>query len=250
MDKRIVLTTDIIKNYHLDITIRHKISLLDLTLRHKFSLVLRPLPILKRNKTTTRRFHRQSVTEKINNTSFIQEHALKRAPLALQEFASVIVEEIICAKDVETLAHFDCLTLTVPNTTTVDPHYHSIIRQKLMYVDWVRMHGLDINCPRCESGVLVNDRINFSKNKILFPIFVIDGPPIWSMVMSMTCPCCRACLQANSSEILCRLPGYARLSYPVELKYAIDNKNSHIGSSATAVFELLMLTYGNGDLCS
>ena len=35
----------------------------------------------------------------------------------------------------------------------------------------------------------------------------------------------------------------------MESKYAL-NKNSHIGQSATTVFDLLMPTYGNGDLCS
>jgi len=42
---------------------------------------------------------------------------------------------------------------------------------------------------------------------------------------------------------------YARQAYPVETKHAL-NKNLHIGRSATDVMDLLMTTYGNGDLCS
>lgn len=113
------------------------------------------------------------------------------------------------------------------------------------------MYDIDIVCRRCNQGVfLKNDRTNFSKNKILFPIFVIDGPPLWCMIMSMTCPCCHWRVNTNDGEILCQLPGYARASYPVKTKYALSNKNCHIGLSATQVMDLIMPTYGNGDLCS
>jgi len=112
------------------------------------------------------------------------------------------------------------------------------------------MCGLDVGCPCCKKGILYNDRTNFSKNKLLFPIFGVDGPPMWAMVMSMKCPTCKYRVNANSGETLCNLPAYARDAYPVETKCAFDNKNSHLGSSATCVFDLLMTTYGNGDLCS
>jgi len=36
----------------------------------------------------------------------------------------------------------------------------------------------------------------------------------------------------------------------VETKYAFDNKNSHLGKSITNTIDLIMPTYGNGDLCS
>jgi len=140
--------------------------------------------------------------------------------------------------------------MTVPalQQSIMSAGYHSIVGQKLLHVDW-NMYDLEIKCPHCRNGVLQNDRTNFSKNKLLFPMFVIDGPPMWAMVMSMTCPCCRHRVNANASEILCNLPAYARAGYPVESKYAL-NKNSHLGVSATTVFDLLIPTYGNGDLCS
>jgi len=98
-------------------------------------------------------------------------------------------------------------------------------------------------------GLLQNDRTNFSKNKLLFPTFIIDGPPMWVMAMSMTCNKCRHHVNDNAGEVLCTLPAYARNAYPVETKYA-TNKNSHLCISATSVFDLLMPTCGNGDLCS
>jgi len=112
------------------------------------------------------------------------------------------------------------------------------------------MCGLDIACPRCKNGMLENDRTNFSKNKILFPVFCIDGPPLWCMIQSMTCPRCHYREDSNDGEIICSLPAYARNVYPVEAKYCFDHKHSHLARSATSVFDLLMTTYGNGDLCS
>ena len=131
----------------------------------------------------------------------------------------------------------------------MSPHYHSIVGQRLLCVDWVKMFGLEVNCPRCPSGVLYNDRTNFSKNKILFPIFSIEGPPQWCMVMSMVCQSCRGRYPANSDAVLRQLPAYARSAYPVDTKYALP-KNSHLSKSSTQLLDLLMPTYGNGDLCS
>ena len=49
--------------------------------------------------------------------------------------------------------------------------------------------------------------------------------------------------------MLSSLPAHTRAAHPVESKHAL-NKNSHIGQSATSVFDLLVPTCGNGDLCS
>jgi len=192
-----------------------------------------------------------AVTDMVKDPNFVKAHDTSAAPLAMLALAKTVVERIINCRQVNTDNYFSGLTLTVPPTRNfMDPHYHSIVGQKLLYVDWKTMHGIDISCLRCGRADLKNDRTNFSKNKILFPIFEIDGPPLWCMVQSMVCPRCKWRVNANSSEILCRLPAYARNSYPVETKCAFDAKNSHIGRSATAVMDLLMPTYGNGDLCS
>jgi len=114
----------------------------------------------------------------------------------------------------------------------------------------LRFYQLDILCPTCNNGTLVNDRTNYSKNKILFPIFQLDGPPQWCMVMSMTCRRCRSRHGANDGEILTHLPSYISSQCPVEPKYALKGNNSHLGRTSTQVFDMLMTTYGNGDLCS
>jgi hypothetical protein len=97
----------------------------------------------------------------------------------------------------------------------------------------------------------VNDRTNFSKNKLLFPIFGLEGKTAWGMVMSMTCPKCKTRINANDGAVLASIPSYAATAYPVQSNFALSNKNCHLGRSATDVFDLLsMPIYGNGDLCS
>ena len=192
-----------------------------------------------------------SVTTILKDPRHAKFHKASNAPAAMLAFAKVVVEGIILNRAVDTANHFDGLTMTVPaNQQSTEPHYHSIVGQKLLYVDWKRMYGLDITCPRCKRCHLKNDRTNYSKNKILFPVFVMEGPPLWCMVMSMVCPCCRSRINSNSGEILSKLPAYARVAYPVDTKYALENKNCHLGKSATNIMDLIMPTYGNGDLCS
>ena len=96
---------------------------------------------------------------------------------------------------------------------------------------------------------MVNDRTFFSKNKHLFPLFGLDGPPSWCIVMSMTCCKCKMRYDANDGAIFSSLPAYAVSSYPVEPTYALD-KVCHFTKSATMTVDLLMPTYGNGELCS
>jgi len=193
-----------------------------------------------------------SVTAKMSNDSFLKEFKDSRAPLPMIAFAGTAMEKIVGrGKNNNLFDYVDGLTITVPDTKeAMTPAYHSIVGQKLLYVDWIKIFGLKVQCPRCPTGTLQNDRTNFSKNKILFPIFDLDGPPSWAMVQSMVCVCCRVRMNANTDAVICQLPAYARNCYPVESKYAIPNKNCHIGRTATAVMDLLMPTYGNGDLCS
>lgn len=193
-----------------------------------------------------------SVNQLLQDPKHVEKHATSRVPLAMLAFAKVVMNKIVNPSGINTHEYFNGITITVPATkdTLMGPQYHSIVGQKLLLVDWNRMYGIDIKCPRCKRGILEQDRSNFSKNKILFPIFVIDGPPLWCMVKPMECPCCFSKLASNCGEVLCQLPAYARNAYPVDTKYALEKKNSHLGKTATNMFDLLMPTYGNGDLCS
>jgi len=46
------------------------------------------------------------------------------------------------------------------------------------------------------------------------------------------------------------MPEYAASSYPVESTYAQANNSCHLSRNATKVFSTIMVTYGNGELCS
>ena len=193
----------------------------------------------------------KEVMAKLNHQPFVDGHANTRAPLAMLAFASVVVEKIVRDKT-KIFEYFHDLTLHVPPTKDMheNPHYHAIVGQQLLLIDWIKLCGLDIQCPGCDRATLVNDRTNFSKNKLLFPAYKIDGAPAWCMVMSMKCPCCRVRHWANDAKILTCIPAFAAAAYPVETKYALPNKNCHIGRCATQAFDILMTTYGNGDVCS
>ena len=138
--------------------------------------------------------------------------------------AMVVVDEIV-RKKLESL-YFNGLPFTVPHYNHAGPQYHSIMGQKLLLVDWMKTHGLS-SCPCPDAscaGSLSNDRTNFSKNKVLFPIFGIDAPPSWCVVMSsMVCGSCKRLFDANDGEVLFSLPAYAAATYPVETNYAQSN---------------------------
>ena len=129
------------------------------------------------------------------------------------------------------------------------PRCHSVVGQRPLLVDWQKMCGLHVTRPGCNVRLL-KDRTNFSKNKVLFPIFHLDGPPSWSMNVVMMCPSCRGRCSSNDGETLVQLPARAASAHPVKSKHALQNRSCHIGRSTTDVFDALMTTHDNGDFCS
>jgi len=193
----------------------------------------------------------QAVSTLVSNAAFVEKHKSKQAPLAMMAFANEVAEKIIHPK--RTCDYFQGLVMEVPDCKEADenPQYHAIVGQRLLLVDWGRTHGLQIPCPdgHCQ-GTLSNDRTNFSKNKTLFPIFGLEGPPSWCIVMSMVCGKCQRRFDANDGEVLVNLPDYAADAYPVDTAYALPNYASHLSRNTTDVFASLILTYGNGEMCS
>jgi len=195
------------------------------------------------------------VMTKVEDESFVKEHSNKEAPLPFIALASY-VQKTMLGRRINQEAYNKCFHLgrfVVPATNDMhnNPHCHSVVGQQLLLVDWKTTHGLVLTCGMAScAGTLVNARTNFSKNKALFPMFMIDGPPIWCVVQTLACSCCKRNVKANDSETLCRLPAFVAADYPVDLKYAVGGKHSHIGRGATNVFDQIMTTYANGDLCS
>jgi len=203
------------------------------------------------NNDLTSSYFCAAVTKLVEDEGFAKKHKDKRAPLAIMAFADEVADKVIRQK--RTSEFFHQSTVEVPDCEEAcdNPHYHSIVGQKLMLVDWERSHGLQIPCPdaTCQ-GHLSNDRTNYSKNKTLFPIFDLNGAPTWCIIMTMVCTNCRRQFDANDGEVLVNLPDYAANTYPVDTTYAFPNFASHLSRNTTDVFASLILTYGNGEMCS
>ena len=113
----------------------------------------------------------EAVTALVKDAAFSDRHKNKGAPLAMIAFAKTVMEKIVLPKnDALFRSHFNGLAITVPDyECCLEPHYHSIIGQKLLLVDWIRVYGADIPCPdRQCNGRLHNTRTNFSKSKLYF----------------------------------------------------------------------------------
>jgi hypothetical protein len=173
------------------------------------------------------------------------------APLGMLAFASFVFERVMKSPAQVNFESLFCeMTMTIPAFhDSANATYHSVVGQKLVVVDWKRFYPqLFIPCPTC-GGDLKQDRSNFSHNRSLFAIHGLDGPPSWAMVMNYRCQgTCKRRIAANSGELLCCLPEHIANQYPVDPRYARGNQ--HIAKCATDVFEEIILTYTNGDLCS
>ena len=176
-----------------------------------------------------------------------------RAPNTIQALAEYVTKTCLERKrNIGPLKHFFTgMTFTVPpcseNTSAL---YHSVVGQKLLVVDWeLFFPKLTLCCPHCNKGKLKRGRSTFSHNNTIFPIFGLDGPPAWALVQVYRCEGgCGCTTHANNGNLLAKLPPFASAAYPVEPKYARGIQ--HIDKNATSLFDELMLTYGNGDLCA
>ena len=203
-------------------------------------------------------FFCKAVQDKLKDDQFMLNKDVvgNSAPLPMVAFATVVIEKIINNPNIDNDNYFDGLTMTVPKCqeSYSNKEYHSIQGVDLHFVHWKKMMDIDIKCP-C-GGILQHDCSHFSKNKIIFPIFNLDGQPSWAIVTPMRCngkrsdgQPCKNRADSNTGEILSRLPHHLRSCYPVEPKYALGNKNSHLGRKTTEILvDSLMGTYGNGDL--
>ena len=114
-----------------------------------------------------------AVSDMVEDSSFQAKHKAKNAPLAMVAFASEVVEKVVHNnKDVFDYYFNGGLSITVPDSPNAhnNPHYHSIVGQKLFLVDWRKTCGISPACPdrNCNGAKLINQRTNFSKT--YFPI--------------------------------------------------------------------------------
>jgi len=92
----------------------------------------------------------KAVSEMTSDVSFRDKHKNKGAPLAIVALACEVSKKIIRSED-EFGQHFKGLTFTVPpcNDSNNNPHYHSIVGNNLLLVDWPKTHGITVACQVC-----------------------------------------------------------------------------------------------------
>ena len=171
----------------------------------------------------------KAVSTLVVNPSFPEKHKAKMAPLAVMAFAETVAKDIIERK--KHSDYFTGVSMTVPPCPEAcnNQHYHCIVGTKFLHADWEQIHGVQVPCPdgTCR-GILQHDRSNCSKNKTLFLIFNLEGPPSWCIFMKLTCRCCRRDYNANEGDVLVNLPDHLADEYPVETNYAFKEFSSHL----------------------
>ena len=195
----------------------------------------------------------EAVGKLVTNVEFQTKHKSKCAPLAVLALATEVSDKIVRHKDKDVLHEcFDGLEMIVPPCHQHNnPHCHSTSGAKLLCVDWERMFNVQVPCPDANcTGALKTDRTNFSKNQTLFPTFGLDGSPCWCIVVVLVCPCCRRRFSSNEADVLVNLPEHAASACPVETTCALPSCSCHLSRNAAEVFSTIVVTCGNGELCS
>lgn len=88
---------------------------------------------------TPRDFH-DGVTTMVQDLNFLESTKSSRAPLPMLAFAKVVVDQVLRPRSMETHDYFNGITITTPELRQhMSPECHSIVGQKLLYVDWKKM---------------------------------------------------------------------------------------------------------------
>jgi len=105
----------------------------------------------------------------IKDAAFLEGHKSCRAPLAMVAFAKVVVEKIIRNAQVDIGNYFKGMTITVPDVPQLMiPSYHAIVGQKLIYMDWQRMHGITSIAQRAKTTICSMEEATSPKTRYYF----------------------------------------------------------------------------------
>ena len=134
-------------------------------------------------------------------------------------------------------------------TTQPSHFYYPICGLKMIYLDWKMIFpNLKLDCPNCHRGPLLHYRTNFSKERLLFPLFDGTGAPTLCVLMKYKCQLCNVIISANNGRLLQSLPSNIRQVYPVEPRFA--HGRFHFAISASDDLQFLMRTYANAKFVS
>lgn len=119
------------------------------------------------------------------------------------------------------------------------PLYHSIQGMTVFIVRWeVISPGVFLSCTASACpGELIHDRMDFTKNCQLTPIYTLSGGPMWACSMQYVCNSCKKRVMGNCGNLLRTLPVRLRDLYPVYPRYAIGPQ--HFSRDFTDWLELM-----------
>jgi hypothetical protein len=107
-----------------------------------------------------------------------------------------------------------------------------------------------LKCFDCNGGELISKQYDFKQHGYATPIFDISGRTDWACSMMYKCNKCEARCKGNDGRLLAMLPPQYRNAYPVDPRYALENKETHINKSFSKAMDKLMITHGNGEQLS
>jgi hypothetical protein len=138
------------------------------------------------------------------------------------------------------------------NKTQQPDYYYSQLEGNTIYlVCWeLNIPGIVLPCFECKKGELIHDKYDFQQHGYSTPIFDISGRTDWACSMMYTCNTCSHRCKGNDGEFLSTLPTQYSSAYPVDPRYATNNRETHISKNFSNVMDKLMITHGNGEQLS
>jgi hypothetical protein len=133
-------------------------------------------------------------------------------------------------------------------TKQPDYHYSQLEGRTIYLVRWeLNIPGIFLRCPFCTSGELIHQQYDFKHHGFATAMFDISGVTDWACAMSYQCNKCSKYCKGNDGRLLAMLPTQFRNAYPVDPRYAMGEKRTHIKTSFSNVADKLFITHGNGE---
>jgi hypothetical protein len=133
-------------------------------------------------------------------------------------------------------------------TKQPDYHYSQLEGKTIYLVRWeLNVPGIFLRCPFCTSGELIHQQYDFKHHGFATAMFDISGVTDWACTMSYQCNKCSGHCKGNDGRLLAMLPTQFQNAYPVDPRYAMVEKRTHIKKTFSNVMDKLMITHGNGE---
>ena len=130
-----------------------------------------------------------------------------------------------------------------------DRYYSQLEGRTIYFVCWeLNAPGWEPTCYEC-GHKMIHDEYDFQSHGYATPIYQVTGITDYAVSMYYNCSNqeCKCRCKANDGRILMTVPLEIRNGYPVDPRYATDNKERHLAKSFSRVMDKLFITHGNGE---